>query len=125
LEVERAMIIKTTKSAKLIRQVAELRPVIERRALLQDREKELKEYFKRRLGLEPDAVPVEDIALRAGQNVLLINRRGRTLLKREKLAAELGEDLSRFEGETPYAEVTVKSLQDHDPAQSAPKEKAA
>jgi hypothetical protein len=111
------MIIKRTKSAKLIDKVEKLRVASERRLAREKEEKELKAIFKKLFGIGEGEGPEEDIALIAGANVLLIEKGRTSYLDRAVLAKILGtSDFTQFEGESEYATVTVKSRSEHDPA---------
>lgn len=97
------MLVKRTKDAKKIALVQELGRVVAERQAAERREKELKELFRKHLGLR-------DAELHAGGLMLISKLQSRKYFDRDALKEQLGEDLSGYEKSTEYTELTVKTI---------------
>jgi len=80
---------------------AELSHIIAERRGMEKREKELKAYFKEKAG--------DDIAIKAGDILILLTEKSRESLDRKLLTADFGaEKLAPYIKTTSYVQVDVK-----------------
>jgi hypothetical protein len=88
-----------TQSKEKIEKAARLHALIQARLQFEKEEAELKDFFKE---------DIKDGVLEAGEITIIVETKNRTTLDRKKLLVELG-DLEKFESQTQFKQVTVKS----------------
>lgn len=92
----------TTQSKEKIEKAQELLSLIEKRKEIEDREADLKNYFKHEIGAGG--------VLEAGNVIILIEKKERSSLDKKAMEIALGRDVvHKFEKVTEYQQVTVKA----------------
>ena len=91
-----------TRDEKTIAMAASLKRAIRTRQRAEKRERELKEIFRARLGLQ-------DAELRAGPNRVVSKLCSRMILDSDLLTVALG-DLSNYEKKSEYTEISVETI---------------
>lgn len=92
-----------TSSKEKIEKARRLFNLIHKRRKIEIEEAELKSYFKAEITYG---------CLEAGDIVILIEKKSRTSLDQKALAADLGEDLKKYERVTEFEQVTVEAKQE-------------
>jgi hypothetical protein len=97
------LVIKRTTDRKKIAMAKELGEIIAQRLLLEKREKEMKEYFRKRLGKQ-------SAVLLAGDRKVVSTLCGRSILDTDALTAELG-DLDPYKRDSSWTEISIEAIE--------------